>query len=189
MIGNTILNETVNEKKIYAPAQILAHLHKGVKQALKQELALNPERRTNDDGMDVVLCSLDFAQEAQNQVKVVFAGAKRPLIYVLPKAQEAVYVRGDNKSIGGFRERKVMEFVQHEFEFPKDTILYLTSDGFADQQNPEQIKFGTQHLLQVLAENAAEDMANQKVLLEVALENHQRSEEQRDDITILGIRL
>ncbi|WP_154657268.1 tetratricopeptide repeat protein [Hugenholtzia roseola] len=189
MIGNTILNETVNEKKIYDPAQILTRLHKGVKQALKQEAALNPERRVNDDGMDVVLCSLDFREETQDKVKVLFAGAKRPLIYVLPQTQEAAYVRGDNKSIGGFRERKTVDFVQHEFEFPRNTVLYLTSDGFADQQNPEQIKFGTPRLLQALAENAAEDMANQKVLLEVALENHQRSEEQRDDITILGIKL
>jgi len=50
MIGNTLLNEIVNEKNIFRPCEILNRLNEGIIQALHQE------SRTQDDGMDISVC-------------------------------------------------------------------------------------------------------------------------------------
>ena len=70
IVGNTLLNEIVNEKKITVPGDILLELHKGVKIALNQN-AKEFERR---DGMDITLCAFNV-----NTNEMQYAGANRPL--------------------------------------------------------------------------------------------------------------
>jgi hypothetical protein len=54
MIGNTLLNQIVNERGITRPAEVLNQLHDEIRQALKQD----DEDAKNRDGMDIVLCVL-----------------------------------------------------------------------------------------------------------------------------------
>lgn len=54
MIGTNLFNQVINEKNITEPAAILNELDKGIERALKQE------ETDNHDGMDIVICSLDF---------------------------------------------------------------------------------------------------------------------------------
>ena len=68
-------------------------------------------------------------------------------------------------------------------------MLYLTSDGFADQSNPEGKKIGTKNLKTFLEEIAPLDIDNQKEKLISFLKNHQNFEAQRDDILVVGIQL
>jgi ligand-binding sensor domain-containing protein len=71
----------------------------------------------------------------------------------------------------------------------KEITIYITTDGFADQQNPQNQKFGTRRLREFLRDNAHLNASQQKEALVMALETHQANEEQRDDITVIGIRL
>ncbi|MCC5943570.1 MAG: tetratricopeptide repeat protein [Bernardetiaceae bacterium] len=189
MIGNTILNEIINDKKVYEPAQILEELHEGVKIALKQEHKNKMKKRTNDDGMDVCLCAITYPTTDHTEtVKVSFTGAKRPLIYIPKGKAEVAYLRGDNKSIGGTHKNH-RQFTQQEIQLTRGAHLYLTSDGYTDQQSPQRRKFGTPQLLDLLSKIAEQPMSEQKSKLEQTLDAHQKNEEQRDDITIVGIHL
>jgi len=126
MVGNTLLNEIVNEQRITDPALILENLHKEVRFALKQENGQTDTR----DGMDVCLCTLELEKK-----KIVFAGAKRPLYIVrnLKSTEdgfEFIEIKGDRKSIGGRQKEKKRSFSNHEIEVQHGDMIYLTSDGF-----------------------------------------------------------
>ncbi|MDX2305856.1 MAG: SpoIIE family protein phosphatase [Microscillaceae bacterium] len=179
IIGNTLLNEIVNVEKTYDPGRILEKLHKGVKTRLRQE------ESSNQDGMDIVLCALENISE--QKFKVSFAGAKRPLFYF--SQQTLLELKGDRKSIGGWQSEKQRIFNTRVIELEKGDCLYLSTDGFVDNPSKLRKKFGVEKFKTILSEHATESMLAQKQILLEALLNHQEDTEQRDDITVLGIKL
>jgi len=190
MIGHSILNEIVNEKKVFEPSEILEQLNSQVRKALKQERQLrNEDDRANDDGMDVAFCRLEYKS---THTEVAFTGAKRPFIYTMPttsNGNEAFYLRGSNKTIGGVRNKLDKNFTTQYVDLPKGAMIYLSTDGYADQNNNQQEKFGTPKLLRLLQEISTLKLYEQKAKLEQTLDLHQRGEEQRDDISMIGIRV
>ncbi|MEN7550600.1 SpoIIE family protein phosphatase [Rapidithrix thailandica] len=178
MIGNTLLNEIVNHRKINASDCILELLDKRIIRALQQY------ETENRDGMDVCLCIIENLD--RDTRKVTFTGAKRPLYYTIKDKVEVI--KGDRKSIGGLIYQN-KSFTKHELVLKKGTRLYLTSDGYADQNNPEYKKIGSRQFKTFLEEINTLPMAQQKSQLEKRLRNHQQSAEQRDDILIMGVKL
>ncbi|MCU0390315.1 MAG: SpoIIE family protein phosphatase [Thermoflexibacter sp.] len=179
IIGNTILNDIIT-RKIYEPAQILEELHLGIRAALKQD------NKINDDGMDVCLCMLEKQQD--ETTKVTFAGAKRPLYYVVEGKLETL--NANKRSIGGGRNVAHNPFVQETVILPSGAMIYLTTDGYADQNNAEKEKIGSTRLKEWIAEIASEKMEVQDIRLLTRLINHMVDEKlQRDDITLIGIKM
>lgn len=178
MMGNMELTEIVKEKPVYDPAALLMHLHNAIRRALQQE---NGESKSSD-GMEVAVCMIDPETHS-----VTFAGAGRPLYYVCNS--EFFEIKGDRKSIGGRQREKKRTFTNQKIDIPSETVLYLTSDGFADQNNRENKKYGSLRLKQFLHSNAHLPMKQQEDALLRELTNHQGTEEQRDDITVIGIKL
>ena len=178
MIGNTLLNEIVNQEKIFDTAQILTRLHEGVKKSLQQN------NMSNDDGMDVCICTIHF--NADETAHVQFTGAKRPLYYFQNSFLQSL--KGDVKSIGG-RDRKDKPFTTQDLYLMKGDCLYLMTDGFSDQQNSENKKFGTTRLLDFLEKNATLPLPVQKEQLNDELKVYSWGVEQRDDITILAVKI
>ena len=66
MIGASLLNEAVNEKRIYKPGLILDEVRRGIINSLQQ----SGDKRKQDDGMDASLCCLD-----KNTLSLEYAGA------------------------------------------------------------------------------------------------------------------
>jgi serine phosphatase RsbU (regulator of sigma subunit) len=178
MIGKILLDEILHEKQVTDPAALLAQLHFGVRTELKQE----EKESKNRDGMDAALCMVDLKEG-----KLTFAGAKRPLYYVT--GSQLREIKGDSKSIGGPQKEEKRSFTNHNIDIHPDTVIYLTTDGFADQGDPGNRKFGTRRLKTFLETHAHMDMARQKELLLLELKKHRGTEEQRDDITVIGIKL
>jgi serine phosphatase RsbU (regulator of sigma subunit) len=182
MIGYMMLNEVVKVRHILDPAQILARLHQGFRYVLQQET----EGTDTYDGMDIGLCRVDL-----HTGKITYAGARRPLFYV--KNSELIEIKGDRKSIGGRQTEKKHTFTNHEIDIldknQNRVMIYLTTDGFADQQNPQNQKYGTHRLKKFLQGHAYLNPGQQKQALLEELQKYQANEEQRDDITIIGIRL
>jgi serine phosphatase RsbU (regulator of sigma subunit) len=176
MIGNALLNEIIIKKRIASPAAALMELHQEVRSALKQ----NEKEKSNHDGMDISLIRIEKS-------KLIFSGAKRPL-YVVENGGLSE-IRGDRFSIGGRERHLARRYTNHELPLQKGLMIYLTTDGFADQSNDKKESFGTKRLKQTLAELGRESAETQKAWLASILEGHQGKEEQRDDITILGIRI
>lgn len=182
MLGNAFLNDIIVEQKILNPALILKHLHKEVRFALKQE----QETINLRDGMDVCLCVLE---KNSHNYKLEFAGAKRPL-YINKKGEtELIEIKGDRISIGGRQREEERTFTDHEFEIKSGDNLYLATDGFADQQNPRNRRYGSGRLKSLLHKISDLEIGKQQQVLVQELAKHQGKEEQRDDITVVGVKL
>ncbi|OJJ20866.1 hypothetical protein BKI52_09805 [marine bacterium AO1-C] len=180
MIGNTLLNKIVKENRSQNPSDILEELHIEVK------IALHQEKHKNDDGMDVAFCAIEKLPNNPDEVKIVFAGAKRPLWYF--NNGELNEIRGTKRSIGG--QSKYRPFENHAFMLPKGSLLYLASDGFNDQHNVERTKFGKMRLMNLIKQQAHNPLDQQSRNYQKALEDHMQGEvKQRDDITLIGVKL
>lgn len=186
MIGNTILNQIVVERKITNPALILEELNVAVRRALKQDQEDEEDERGSRDGMDVCLCSIE-----PQAGRVVFAGAKRPLYVVRPSLGGAPCeeIKGDRASIGGKQKEERRTFTNHEVLITQPITLYLTTDGFADQPNPSMEKFGSRRLRELFSDMAIFPAMRQRQMLLNELKQFQGSAPQRDDITIVGVKL
>jgi predicted ATPase/GAF domain-containing protein len=176
MIGTALLNQIVKELKITDPAGILSQLNKSVRIALKQDLSDDASR----DGMEICLCRID-------PHRVVFSGGHRPLFLV--KNGEFHTYRGDKESIGGKQKHEERNFTNTEISIDPNahTAIYLTTDGFQDQPNPEGKKIGSRGLHEMILKYHLLSGKDQAHKLEEELKAHSRTEAQRDDITIIGI--
>ena len=180
MIGNTLLNKIVKENRSQNPSDILEELHIEVK------IALHQEKHKNDDGMDVAFCAIEKLPNTPDEFKIVYAGAKRPLWYF--NNGELSEIKGTKRSIGG--QSKYRPFENHAFILPKGSILYLASDGFNDQHNVERKKFGKMRLMSLIKQQASISLSQQALNYEQALAEHMQGEvKQRDDITLIGVKL
>ncbi|WP_044200889.1 SpoIIE family protein phosphatase [Flammeovirga sp. OC4] len=180
MIGNTLLNDIVNVKGVTDTVEILNALNVGVKESLQQENSMN------DDGMDVALIAM---KEEADGVHVQFSGAKRPIFVYTQEKQELEVIQGDIKSIG-YSSRKNKVFSAHTIVLQKEDIIYLSTDGYVDQNNANREKIGSLKLKDIIASNATKSMAEQEEALEEILDQHLVGEiEQRDDITVMGVKV
>jgi serine phosphatase RsbU (regulator of sigma subunit) len=180
IIGNGLLNEIINDKQVYDPAEVLQLLDSGVRKTLKQD------ENSNADGMDLCLCRIAYSENS-DEVNITFAGAKRPLFY--GKQQQLEEIAGDRISISGWRGKQTKNFSNHQVSLSKDDVLYLSTDGYADMPNPRRRNFTHRRLKELLAEILALPMAEQRERLLQTLQDYQQDARQRDDITLLGIRL
>ena len=182
MIGSRLLNEIVNERKITKPSLILTQMDEEVKTILRQE------ETDNNDGMDVSLCMIERLPD--NTSRVLFAGAKRPLFYYLKQEQTLRYIKGTRKTIGGTQARRNREFfTDNELILKNGDVIYLTTDGLIDQSSPQRIRYGTPRLIQLLQRISNLPLEEQKIMIEKSMLSFQGEEDQRDDVTFIGIQL
>jgi predicted ATPase/serine phosphatase RsbU (regulator of sigma subunit)/tRNA A-37 threonylcarbamoyl transferase component Bud32 len=179
-IGHMLLNKIILEKRIFNPALILAVLHEEIKMALRQQ----GKSRQANDGMDIAICQIDFTEQL-----ILYAGARRPMYLVKASNNELIKIAGDRKSIGGRQKEEMRYFADHALTFSCCDMLYLTSDGLADQHNQDNKKFSSLKLEATLRAIADKDIATQQQSLIQALNQHQGNEHQRDDITLFAMRL
>lgn len=182
IVGNTLLNEIVNEKKITRPGDILLELHKGVKIALNQN-AQEFERR---DGMDITLCA--FTDESD---KVEYAGANRPLwIYRKNQNYELEIIKASKFPIGGLELEEHRVYENHIIHIEEGDCLYLFSDGYADQfGGPKGKKFMLTNLQKTIRDMVELPMPEQKQKLEQTFLSWKQDTEQIDDVLVIGIRI
>ncbi|HAN79766.1 MAG TPA: hypothetical protein DCQ31_19395, partial [Bacteroidales bacterium] len=181
LIGSRLLSVIVNERRIVAPGKILENLDREINIALMQA------QTDNADGMDVCLCCIEHV--GNNAFNLTFAGAKRPLYYTANSGMVHT-IKGSRRRIGGKKTlQSNLPFEETTIEITTDTLIYLTTDGFIDQNSADRTRFGTRNFLNNLQQGSKFELQKQKETLFSALSTFQASEEQRDDITILGIRM
>ena len=111
------------------PSAILREMDVNILEALKQR----GEMSANRDGMDMALCSIDVSQK-----ELIFSGASRPL-YLVRNSELSEY-RGSAYSIGGYLEGKEKIFEDDVVKYQPNDMLYIFSDGYADQFGGENLK-------------------------------------------------
>ena len=177
LISNAILNQIIQVENTYDPAEIME------KSLQKLEYVLQQKITNNRDGLDI---SIVVIEEEADDFKVTFGAANQNLYYSL--SNEIKELRGTRKRIGGITNSK-KQFESTELILPKDSILYLYSDGYVDQNNLQRKKFSSTRLKSLLTEINDLPMADQKRELYSALNIHRNGAEQRDDITVIGLKL
>jgi len=186
IIGNTLLNEIVTEKNITQPAEILDELHAGVKTSLKQSESEN-ERR---DGMDIALCSLN-----EEGTILEYAGANRPLwIFRKNKQGEEAFemIKANKFPIGGMelQENEKRKFTNHAIPVEKGDMIYVFSDGYADQfGGPKGKKFMVGNMQKLACEIYMKPVKEQEKILIQAFLDWKGELEQIDDVLVIGFRI
>lgn len=178
MIGNSLLNEIVYEKKIHEPAKILNYLNDGVRLSLKQ----NKHDNETHDGMDIALISIEG-------VNLHYAGAHRPLYFI--RNGQVQEVSANKFAIGGMQlgdDKKV--FDNNSFILEKGDSLYMFTDGFVDQFGGDKgKKFMAKRFQELLLSIQDKSMTEQKNILESVINDWKRNLEQVDDILVIGIKI
>ena len=176
IVGNDLLNAIIKNKHILKVDEILSQLHKDVRQVLQQK-----ETNTND-GMDMALVSIDLVAR-----KLQFAGAKNPLIYI--QNEKLHQINGDKIPIGGEQREIERIFTLHELDITEPTTFYIYSDDYQDQFGGKKgKKFMTKRFRELLFEIHSQPMEEQKMILEETLTTWMGTEEQVDDILVIGVK-
>lgn len=177
MIGNTLLNDIVNDKQITTPSEVLKLLQDGVVDSLQQ----GAEKGGATDGMDIAFCTLNLGT-----MELQFAGAHNPL-YVI-KGGELQEIKGSKLFIGDKRFGE--EFTNHKIQLEKGDTLYVFSDGFADQMGgPDDKKFYYDPFQQLLTDLHQKPIDEQKADLEQVITEWMGDRQQMDDMLIIGVRV
>ncbi len=178
MVGISRLNESILEKNIVKPNEILDNVRRGIIDSL------NPEgsEEESKDGMDCVLCAYDFENN-----KLEFAAANNPLWLV--RNREVIEYKADKMPVGKYND-ELKPFTLQTIDLQKGDTIYTFTDGFADQfGGPKGKKFKYKQLQDMLLAAVDLPLDTQKEQLNTAFEKWKGDLEQVDDVCVIGIRI
>ena len=178
MIGVNNLNQIIVENKITSPDKILKELNIAIKKVLKQD----DEDSESRDGMDISISCFDLDKKI-----ISYAGAFRPLLYI--RNNELHEIKGSRQPIGGSAPID-FNYELHEFEYIKNDVYYMFSDGFPDQfGGTKGKKFMNKQLKDVFMKIYQKEPLIQKELLKEELMNWMGNNEQIDDVLIMCVKI
>lgn len=178
VVCSNALNRTVQEFGITDPGKILDKV---------RELVIETFEKSDKDvkdGMDISLCCL---QTLNNElITLKWAGANNPLWLI--RDGDLVSFTSDKQPIGKYAEQK--NFTTHTIKIQKNDLLYLFTDGYADQFGGEKgKKLKYKQLAAIIKENAGKEINSQKNVLEKTFSEWKNNLEQVDDVLIIGIKI
>ena len=182
MLGISALKEyCVTEDDAANPGIILDHMREFIKTTL-----VSSTKKTIDDGMDMTICSYDFAA-----MEMRYAAANQSA-YIIRNG-EAIRLKGDRMPVG----RYVLDnkhFETHIQPIEHGDMIYTFSDGIQDQPGGELDnelgkKFLTKNLVKLLTEIAPKPLAEQRDIIDNTITKWRNGRPQVDDITMIGLRI
>ncbi len=177
IVSVDIISQALFEKKLIEPSEILRHINIEIKKALKH----HDDNFKQKDGLDIVLLRFDL------NGNVAYSGANRP-IYFISDCNMVEY-KADKVAIVGFTPDYYI-FNQTELQVKKEDILYVFSDGYADQFGGEDgKKIMTKNFKNLLLSASSRSMAEQEVEIQTDHYNWRGTYEQVDDILVIGIKI
>jgi PAS domain S-box-containing protein len=178
MIGNTLLNQIVNEKNILSPDEILKQLNIGVRTLLNQDRADSQSR----DGMEIGVMVIDPSSRT-----LLYSGANIPLIQV--RKGEIIEHAPEKNGIGGKQTEAVRTYRLHRIAYQPGDAFYIFSDGLQDQfGGPEGKKFMITRLKDLLKSIANKPAIEQKTIINQTISEWMGTKyHQLDDISIAGV--
>jgi serine phosphatase RsbU (regulator of sigma subunit) len=181
MVCSNALNRAVNDMKLTSPGEILDKV---------TEIVVETFARSHEDvkdGMDISLCVVNTRTG-----EIAWAGANNPLWYIEDPAVENLAqineITADKQPVGKHDFYK--PFTTHLLKLKKGSLLYLFTDGYADQFGGlKGKKFKYKQLKELIFANRHLNMTNQKEMLERTFDSWKGEIEQVDDVCIIGLRL
>lgn len=133
------------------------------------------------DGMDIGLCVWDPGSQ-----ELMFSGANNGLYLV--RDGELLETKADKQPIGVYD--KANAFTLHELQLQKGDVIYLSTDGYADQfGGPSGKKFKYKPFKQLLTDIHQKPMNEQRQILDSRFSEWQGEIEQVDDVCVIGVRI
>ncbi len=179
IVGFNLLKSIVIERGVEEPAEILNQLSYETNDTFKSSGADTKIQ----DGMDMALSVIDH-----NKNTLEFAGAVNPLCLI--RNNEISIFKGNRFSIGSFKENDVRRFDSHIIPIQSGDTFYMYSDGYVDQFGGSRgKKFKHQRFLHLLLNINHLSMEQQKRELKDNFIAWKGSEEQIDDVLVVGFKL
>lgn len=175
VVCSNALNRTVKEFGITDTGKILD---------TTTELVLETFSKSDadvKDGMDISLIGINIDTN-----EIYWSGANNPLWYT--ENGEMKEIRADKQPIGKSDNRK--PFTSHQINISSGEMIYLITDGYADQFGGEKgKKFKYRPFSDLLINISSLPAEEQKQKLNETLKNWQGDLEQNDDICVIGIKI
>ena len=178
MLGNAFLNEIMIATDLSTASEILDKLRDEIIRALRQKGVIGEAR----DGMDISLAIVD-----RNSDFIQYAGANNPLYHV--RNGELTRYQADRMPIG-IHVTEITPFTNHKIEVRPGDLVYLFSDGYADQFGGDNgKKFMYKQFQELLASVSGLPMAEQREQLDIAFEKWRGKFDQIDDVLVIGFKI
>jgi len=182
MLGISFLNEIVidlNRKKKYIrAADVLNILREKVISTLSQQ-----GDEITRDGMDIALAVIDKEKKSLN-----FAGANNPA-YII-RNNQLTKIDADRMPVGYNKKLNDIKFKDKFVKILKDDLIYIFSDGYADQfGGSNSKKFNARRFRELLLHIQKYPMQKQKEIAENVLKKWKGEHIQIDDILLIGIKI
>lgn len=179
IVANNLLQQAIRQIGLTKPSEILEFLNLGVTNTLHQTY----EESTVKDGMDIALCCWDEETDI-----LEFAGAYNPLY--LFRDGELQEIKGNRFPVGTFVGEEIREFTNHSIQVQSGDMVYIFSDGFADQFGGHNgKKFMIRRFKAMLQEIHTKPVDDQYDFVSKQLQNWKGNLEQVDDIIVMGVRI
>lgn len=169
------LNQILNQSAQLDPASIITKLDFLMKEYLG--------KYTNEinDGVEISIIQYD---KSKNQL--IFSGANRSIVHV--QNQDFHLLKGE-KSYPGNSQRTNKQTSNQYLHIQNNDLLYLYSDGFADQFGGENNKkYSSKKFLNLLNELKNFELEKQYQMLENELYSWKGANLQVDDITVVALK-
>lgn len=186
IIGNTLLNQSLNVLNIDSAGKSLDHLNAELKKSLNK----NNEDLPLRDGMDISLCSIDVPN-----MRLEYAGANNP-VYVI-RGSELILLKPDKQPITASADVQPKPFTNQVIKLQKGDAVYLFTDGFADQFGGEDLpdikeggkKFMNRRFKEMLLGVQDKPMEEQQRILYNTFVKWKGNLSQVDDVLVIGIKI
>lgn len=178
IIGHNSLNKVVREYGLTRPSAIVDQLNIEVMKALLQR-----HEKKITDGMDLALIAFNKRKHT-----LEFAGAFNPL-YVVRKGEVFVY-KGDKFPIGMTSVDEKKNFTNQLIDIQPGDMLYMCSDGYADQFGSAEVKkYKSYNVKKLLATLYDLPVNEQRERLEKEILDWKGNLDQVDDILFVGTKI
>ncbi|MBU1168621.1 MAG: AAA family ATPase [Proteobacteria bacterium] len=176
MIAASGLRRVIRDDGCRAPADILKRLNAIVKTSLQQDT----KHALSDDGLDAGICSMNYESHI-----LTFAGARLPLLCT--NKGELTVISGDKQSIGYSHSDLNYSYTEHRIPLHNGQRFYLSTDGFVDQLGGiHRRRFGRKRFQDIIMENSHKPFDEQQEILIQAFKDHKKTNDQQDDVTVVG---
>jgi serine phosphatase RsbU (regulator of sigma subunit) len=170
------LSEAIKEKNIEKPNEIFTYVRKRLIESISKE--------GQQDGMDGILVC--FETLFNGETKITYSGANNAPVLI--QRNEIQILKTDKMPVG--KGQKEEPFNLYDIHAEKGDVLYLYTDGYADQFGGEKgKKYKYKPLNAALLSMHNLPLSEQFEVLNNTFENWRGDLEQVDDVAVIGIKL